>query len=599
MVKILASLIFICSSLFLIGQEQVTIDGYAFESGNRGFIQGVLITLKDMDGNRLGATFSDADGHFVIKTERKEKYHLLATKERYNDREISVNGERVDDKDQVFLKLEMLRSPGYDFEITLAEARDEEGTPVDGISGARIDVYNNTTEEEVFVLEDYMEPEFDVHLKKGNHYTMLIRKDGYIAKRIEAFVNVNECILCVEGLGNINSGVSDNLSMGNQMGVLLANVELEKIRIGKKLEVQNIYYDFGSARLTKDARENLNTLVTMMADTPELLVELGSHTDSRGGDAANMKLSEARANSAVQYIRNGGIAAYRIEARGYGENILKNNCGDGSNCNEAEHAENRRTELKIVGMTDRKSRMKSLAEIKRAEKAEEELLVFQFGGQVQIPDGMSIKDLSDEEVDQLLNNAKAEKEFDVEDENDENAMEEINAMTEHLELEESVNAISEQIEIDQIDEITEEVREKVEVESDVKSEVVKEKIVEEIPAGASESVEDDMNSVMKDKVKEVKSGTGPATQVEDSSEYGNTVYKIVIHQSDKALSEDAPLLNKHSDIIEYIDRDNTFKYLIGSFDSESQATQFLKGSVKSAYPDAFLVKYKGGEIISQ
>jgi len=398
---------FIFVFLFHFSQAQgLTIDGYVFENGNRGFLKGAVLHLEDLDGNSLAKSYTDEFGHFVIKTPPLAKYKITATKENYETRTLDVSGAGFGDNDKIFLKIEMLKSPGYDFEITLADVRDEEGTPVDGITGARIDVYNNTTETEVLVLEDYMEPKFSAHLKKGNHYTMLIRKDGYIAKRIEAYVDVQGCILCVEGLGDLNPGVVDNLSRNNTIGVLLANVELEKIRIGKKLEVQNIYYDFGSARLTKDAREQLNNLVTMMSDTPELLVELGSHTDARGGSPANMALSEKRAQSAVKYIRDGGIAAYRITARGYGENILKNHCADGVNCNEAEHAENRRTELKIVGLTDRKERMKSLKEIKKAEKAEAMLAEFQFGGQVQLPEGMSIEDLSDEEVNQLLNEAQ-------------------------------------------------------------------------------------------------------------------------------------------------------------------------------------------------
>ena len=605
MVKFLASLIFILCSLFLSSQEIVKINGYAYESGNRGYLQGVMIVLEDMEGNKLGTTFSNDEGFFEFSTKPYDKYKVFASKYSYADRTISVNGQRVDDKDEIFLKLEMLRTPGYDFEITLAEASDVEGTPLDGISGARIDVYNNTKEEEVFVLEDFKEPEFAVHLEKGNHYTLLIRKDGYIAKRIEAFVNVNDCILCIEGLGDLSSGVTDNLSGNNSIGVLLANVELEKIRVGKKLEVQNIYYDFGSSRLTRDAKENLNVLVTMMSDTPELLVELGSHTDSRGGDAANMKLSEARAKSAVEYIRNGGIEAYRISARGYGENILKNNCGDGSNCSEEEHAENRRTELKIVGVSDAKARMKSLADIKQAEKAEAMLQEFQFGGQVQIPEGMSIKDLSDEEVNELLDKVQAGQEENEDLQDIEESPEvEVGEIVESIEMEVDENVSqSDKIVSDKSDveetisnekEVLESEVEDIVKEAEMLKEIANEE-VSEIEESSSNNIQESMSEKL-DLVSDPKESQG-AEENEENTIESPTVFKVVIYESKEALSEDHNLYTKHSDIIEYFDTDNTHKYLIGSFTEKIKAEKFLKGAVKLAYPDAYVVKFVAGEII--
>lgn len=85
-----------------------------------------------------------------------------------------------------------------------------------------------------------------------------------------------------------------------------------------------------------------------MKDNPNIWIELGSHTDSRGNDQYNQWLSQSRANSAVQYIIDRGIAKNRITAKGYGENRLKNNCANGVKCTEAQHQLNRRTEFTIV-----------------------------------------------------------------------------------------------------------------------------------------------------------------------------------------------------------------------------------------------------------
>ncbi len=79
-----------------------------------------------------------------------------------------------------------------------------------------------------------------------------------------------------------------------------------------------------------------------------LQIELGSHTDSRGNDEYNLKLSQSRANSAVNYIVGKGIGKERITAKGYGETKLINSGANNVKCSDEEHQLNRRTEFKIV-----------------------------------------------------------------------------------------------------------------------------------------------------------------------------------------------------------------------------------------------------------
>ena len=84
-----------------------------------------------------------------------------------------------------------------------------------------------------------------------------------------------------------------------------------------------------------------------MKDNPDMIIELGSHTDSRGKADYNLDLSQRRAASAVAYIVSQGIEQDRISAKGYGESTLVNKCKDGVTCTETEHQQNRRTEFLI------------------------------------------------------------------------------------------------------------------------------------------------------------------------------------------------------------------------------------------------------------
>lgn len=110
-----------------------------------------------------------------------------------------------------------------------------------------------------------------------------------------------------------------------------------------------IYYEYNSARLTAESERIIDQyLLKMMKEKPGLRVEIMSHTDSRGNDDYNLSLSQERAQSVVNYLVSNGISRSRLVARGYGETRLKNRCGNGVQCSEAEHQQNRRTEFRII-----------------------------------------------------------------------------------------------------------------------------------------------------------------------------------------------------------------------------------------------------------
>ncbi len=122
----------------------------------------------------------------------------------------------------------------------------------------------------------------------------------------------------------------------------------QETKCGEGIILQNILYDLDKSLIRKDAEQELNKVVRFMGDNPGITVELGSHTDSRGSDSYNLSLSQRRAQAAVDYIVSKGISRNKIIAKGYGESKLLNSCGNNSNCSEAEHQLNRRTEFKVI-----------------------------------------------------------------------------------------------------------------------------------------------------------------------------------------------------------------------------------------------------------
>ena len=367
--------------------QTVTVEGYAFEQNNRGFLNEVEVVALDTEKKSVVASATtDRDGKFVLELPANRDYLLRGTKNVFKEKEITASTKGVKAGKKVFVKMEMERQPGYLLEMTLAEKWTEDTEEVEAIMGARVEVYNNTKREEELVLASHPSPTFSHNLEKGNHYTIMIRKEGFFTKRLEAYVDIDGCILCMDGVNEITPGqvgVSDNLTQGLQMGTLLANVELDRVRLDEALVFENIYYDYNKAEIRDDAAEELDKLVVILKDNPALLVELGSHTDSRGKTSYNQELSQKRAESAVRYITKiGGIEPVRIVARGYGESKLVNKCADGVECSDAKHQKNRRTELKVIGIRrDAYDQQEPLAKIIEQERFDQMVAETAFGNQ--------------------------------------------------------------------------------------------------------------------------------------------------------------------------------------------------------------------------
>ena len=124
-------------------------------------------------------------------------------------------------------------------------------------------------------------------------------------------------------------------------------LEIEKIYRNREIVLQNIYYDLDESFIREDAKPTLDELAGLLALNPEIRIELGSHTDCRSTDAYNNTLSEARAQSAVEYLVAGGIDPARLTSKGYGETQPVADCLC-ARCTEAEHQRNRRTTFRIL-----------------------------------------------------------------------------------------------------------------------------------------------------------------------------------------------------------------------------------------------------------
>jgi len=240
-------------------------------------------------------------------------------------------------------------------QLITGEVRDKNTTEI--IQGAKVsikDAEGNIVEE----VEVDVEGVFAIPVSCETAYTLEGSKEGYTTQR-KALTTTNEAdkklkLLILLGTGDILEqeepiAIADEAKPEGLPEVLPE--EIVKIRPSTYIvNIEPIYFELNSSYLNKEAKRELDKVVDLMIRYPEMIIESGSHTDSRGIVGYNVWLSTRRAKSTVSYIIDKGIDPSRITGKGYGETQLINECSDGVDCTEAQHAKNRRTEFVIIKM---------------------------------------------------------------------------------------------------------------------------------------------------------------------------------------------------------------------------------------------------------
>ncbi len=186
---------------------------------------------------------------------------------------------------------------------------------------AAIELIDNEKNEKVATFTSNSSTgKFLVSLPSGKNYGIAVEADGYL------FHSENFDIPASEGYNEVNK-----------------EVLLKKVVIGSSIVLKNIFFDFDKATLRDVSIPELTRLINFLNEVPSLRIEISGHTDSRGSDEYNQKLSEDRAKAVVAYLVDKGISSKRLEYKGYGESkpIATNETDEG-------RQQNRRTEFKIL-----------------------------------------------------------------------------------------------------------------------------------------------------------------------------------------------------------------------------------------------------------
>ena len=287
------------------------------------------VNLYDSKGNVIETVTTGEDGAFSFCVEDNKIYKLDGKKEKYFD------GKNIADtdteKEVIKADLVLTKDPGLSLLCIVKDKKT--GEPIEGVS---VKLTNNIKGkvEDITTSNagDFMRALSNNKLNDRISYNLVFEKDGYMSKTI----TYNQ-LLDHEGQYKIIETL-DKMDVG--------------MDLSKFIEINPIYFDYNKYYIRDDAAIELDKIVKVMNENPGMYIELGSHTDCRGSEKYNTKLSDRRAKASAKYIKSKISKPERIQGKGYGETMLINHCAcEGrvkSKCSDEEHQANRRTEFRIT-----------------------------------------------------------------------------------------------------------------------------------------------------------------------------------------------------------------------------------------------------------
>lgn len=209
------------------------------------------------------------------------------------------------------------------------EQADNPNSKVSGYEAVAEALVKTESDDTTFTLQTSKAGKFEIEIKENETYSFLVDKASFFSKN-----------------QSFNAGLIEK-NPKNPITRLKLNIIIDQIFENKEITLENIYYDYDKSDIRADATPTLNELAELLRRNPSVRIQLSSHTDCRGRDTYNLSLSQARAQSAVNYLISRGLPSERLVAKGYGETQPVTTC-ECTKCTEIEHQTNRRTTFKVI-----------------------------------------------------------------------------------------------------------------------------------------------------------------------------------------------------------------------------------------------------------
>lgn len=279
-------------------------------------IAGARVILKDENDQVIDTLYTDVDGKFTFKGKPERQYKLDIDSPEYESMK-EVFGTIGATKSEVVEKEYTMNEKQVSFYSTITDIETGKIVP-----GAIVEIKDLISGKIISVVADETGKIY-ANLPRNRDFQVTVTKQGY-------------------------DPTTTKLSTKDIGKELKKDLTIRKTPDNMAIRLDNILYEYNKYNLSKVGRSELDTLVMFLKENKKVTVEISSHTDCRGTDEYNMKLSQQRGQSCMNYLVQSGIKKDRLIIRNYGETKLLNQCSDGVECTEDLHQVNRRTEFVLV-----------------------------------------------------------------------------------------------------------------------------------------------------------------------------------------------------------------------------------------------------------
>lgn len=292
--------------------NKFTLLGTVVEKTSKLPISEATVFVRDHDGNLVDSLTTDSIGRFFTELPLDKEFVVNSKKAGYTSideiRLLTDKNSVLTDTLTIPIWENGLFAQGFIYSNELQSVLRDATVTLENLTTGTIDSIN--------VGQDAF---YKFLVLPNTRYRITARKAGHIPNGF----NLN-----TDGLYRANL-VND---------ILLEETFLEKLQI---------LFDFNEAVIKSEFNPTLERFVKDLKRRPEAKVNIGAHADSKGSHQYNLELSSKRAVAVTNYLANRGINKSRIEAHGFGEELILNKCSDGVECSDEEHSLNRRAEIKI------------------------------------------------------------------------------------------------------------------------------------------------------------------------------------------------------------------------------------------------------------
>ncbi|WP_264564114.1 OmpA family protein [Flavobacterium sp. N3904] len=318
------------------------IAGIVTDTDTQLALENAIVILKNASNQEVEKAITATDGKFAFTAGCETNYSVFVTRENYteNSRNLKISSERYKSND-ASMDIRSIEAIKKGEQIALEQKKAADLILAQQLKAAELLALQQKKTADAIALKE--KKAADAIAKKNNAIELEEKRLADLA----ALQQLKKEKITADQKRKELDAIQKKQKMD---AIVAAEKDVVKQKDRLIIKTDPIYFDYNMWYIRKESKTILNRVVELMKKYPEMVVEIGSHTDNRGNAKFNLDLSQKRADATRTYIIEQGIVKSRIFGKGYGESVPIVKCIPENSCDEEQHELNRRSEFVIKNL---------------------------------------------------------------------------------------------------------------------------------------------------------------------------------------------------------------------------------------------------------